>query len=188
VRALEGRPGILPGRQEFDTIVYGGQDARVCLALINGRQTGTSVPAAAGAGGVAASRVRAGFRPARYFRARRARPRRSAALPNLRRWGRVRLPPDRKSSCAPGETPGLLPDTPVGMVLNAVRFSPPRRAPLRTPLQRGWVELWDIETARFSVASSDASAVVSGFRLAETGSRSDAEAPYNRLCFPFHPG
>ena len=32
----------------------------------------------------------------------------------------------------------------------------PWRAPLCTPLERGWVELWDIETARFSVASCDA--------------------------------
>ena len=64
-----------------------------------------------------------------------------------------------------------------GRSIERYLFSPPRRAPLCTPLERGWVELWDIETARFSVASCDASAVVPGFDLAEAGSGSDAEAP-----------
>jgi hypothetical protein len=44
----------------------------------------------------------------------------------------------------------------LGKLLNAVPFSPPWRAPLCTPLERGWVKLCDIETARFSVASYDA--------------------------------
>jgi hypothetical protein len=69
----------------------------------------------------------------------------------------------------------------------AVWSSPPWRAPLCTPLERGWIELPDIETARFSVASLRASALESGFKLAEAGLRSDAEAPCNWLCFPFHP-
>jgi len=77
---------------------------------------------------------------------------------------------------------------PVRKLLNAAAFSPPWRAPLCTPLERGWVKLCDIEIARFSVASFDASAVVPGFKLAEAGSRSDAEAPYRWLGFSFHPG
>ena len=44
----------------------------------------------------------------------------------------------------------------VRKLLDAVPFSPPWRAPLCTPLERGWVKLCDIETARFSVASCDA--------------------------------
>ncbi len=48
-------------------------------------------------------------------------------------------------------------DTLVRELLNALPFSPPWRAPLCTPLERGCIELWDIETARFSVASCDAS-------------------------------
>jgi len=54
-------------------------------------------------------------------------------------------------------------DTPVGKLLNDVSFSPPWRAPLCTPLERGWVKLWDIETARFSVASCNALAIVRVF-------------------------
>jgi hypothetical protein len=54
----------------------------------------------------------------------------------------------------------LFPDTPVAKLLKVVPFSPPWRASLCTPLERGWVKPCDIETARFSVASCDASAVV----------------------------
>jgi hypothetical protein len=86
-------------------------------------------------------------------------------------------------------------DTSVGKLLNAVRFSPPGRvadapwrAPLCTPLERGWVELWDIEIARFSVASCGASAVLPGFKLAQAGSRSDAQGLSMRRGSPLSRG